>query len=153
MSPVRLTIQFGLSTVLLAACVSTAEAPNPVASASLTSAAAANPKAYDTFVPVDFGDTTGGTCGLPRAKLAARLSQPREMNPGVWQVSGCVFSDGNVFYDVMVLLSFPDGASLSFPVLDKTSPTDEARFSFVVERASMREASARIYFNDRPTRR
>ena len=121
--------------------------------APLTSAAAANPKAYDTFVPADFGDTTGGTCGLPRAKLAARLDPPREMNPGVWEFSGCVFSDGNVFYDVTVLVSFPDGASLSFPVLDKTSATDEARFSFLVERVSIRGASARIYFNDRPARR
>ncbi len=140
--------------LVCAACVSTAEAPNPVATrATLTSAAAANPKAYDTFVSADFGDTTGGTCGLPRAKLAARFSPPREMNPGVWEFSGCIFSDGNVFYDVMVFLSFPDGASLSFPVLEKTSPTDEARFTFVVERASIREASARIYFNDRPARR
>ena len=144
--------------ILLVACVSgSADRPSVGGTAPATSLGPAgatpfNPKAFDTFFPVEIGDRSGPQCGYSERKLAAHLDAAVEAHPGIWTFNGCVASPGNVFYNVVLTLDFPDGKTVAFSVLDQTERDREANFAVDVRRSSVAGASATVYFNQTPAR-
>jgi len=136
-----------LLAMLLAACAPGAADRPSVAGSATPAATLFNPKAFDTFFPVEIADRVGPQCGYEGKKLAGRLDAAVESSPGIWTFNGCVSSPGNVFYNVVLNLEFPDGQSVAFRVLDQTERDGEAHFAVEVRRSSVVGAKARLYLN------
>jgi hypothetical protein len=86
-----------------------------------------------------------GPCAQARGlKVASRLDPPRQIAPGQWQIDGCLASPGNVFTNVYLELSFPDGTRLLARVADRTPPEAELRYSVLVPRTRVDDAVASI---------
>src|SRR5437867_12455754 len=53
-----------------------------------------NPKAFDTFLPVEIGDRSGPQGGYPEKQLAAQRDAAVEAHPGTWAPHARVASPG-----------------------------------------------------------
>jgi len=146
MSSVRAPAVGIVLALLLVACApGSADRPS-VGGSAIPAATLFNPKAFDTSIPLEIADRPGPQCGYPEKKLVGRLDAAVEAAPGIWTFKGCVASAGNVFYNIVLSLEFPDGQTLAFGVLDQTERDGEAHFAVDVRRPSVAGAMARLYF-------
>ena len=141
-----------LLSMLLTACAPASADRPAVAGSAIPAPTVFNPKAFDTSFPVEIADRVGPQCGYQERKLAGRLDAPFEASPGIWTFNGCIVSPGNVFYNIVLNLEFPDGETVAFRVLDQTERDGEARFAVDVRRSSVAGAKATLYFNQTRSR-
>ena len=147
-------LRIGLATLSISACAVTT-VPAKVDSTSSPVLTAPAPAAADAFGRFDLwfpaeirpaGD--GPVCGFPaERKLAARLDEPVMRGSQVWRITGCVASRGNTFYDVTLVLSFPDGTTKTLSVLDHTDSAQDSPFAGEIARNSIAGMQARLYVN------
>jgi len=110
-----------------------------------------NAQSFALWFPAEIAERVGSQCGYAgERKLAARLDPPTQASPGVWSFNGCVASEGNVFYDLTLLLLFPDGEQLAFPIAKQTSRDSETKFTVEVRRQTTAGLVARLYCNYSP---
>lgn len=84
---------------------------------------------------------------IPRKETCGTTGCPVEASSGIWTFNGCIASPGNVFYNIVLNLEFPDGQTVAFRVLEQTERDGEARFAVDVHRSSVAGAKATLYFN------
>ena len=147
-----LTSLAALVGALALACTSFLD-PSPAVSPSPSQTALAertfNPGSFNLYFPAEIQPGAAEpNCGSGNEKkLAVRIDPPRQAAVGVWKFDGCIASKGNVFYDVTVLFTFPDGESIPVRVLDATDSVRDVRFVAEIRRPSVADARATVYCN------